>query len=47
MNQKFRIIIQEEAEEDIQDAIRWYNQKQSGLGRKFYQEVYLSRSFLS
>ncbi|WP_423130296.1 hypothetical protein [Gaoshiqia sp. Z1-71] len=35
----FRIKIEPEAHQDIQEGITWYNQRQSGLGRKFHSEV--------
>ena len=36
---KFKIKIEPEAYDDIQDAIDWYNKKQPGLGSKFHAEV--------
>jgi plasmid stabilization system protein ParE len=35
----FKIKIEPEAHQDIQEAINWYNQQQSGLGRRFHTEV--------
>ena len=35
----FKIKIEKEAKQDIQDAISWYNKKEKGLGRKFHAEV--------
>jgi hypothetical protein len=31
----FKIKIEQEAHQDIQEGIDWYNQQQPGLGRKF------------
>jgi hypothetical protein len=36
---KFKIIIQEEASQDIRDGAEWYNEQQSGLGKRFKLEV--------
>ncbi|MGV8137015.1 MAG: hypothetical protein AB2L20_17525 [Mangrovibacterium sp.] len=36
---RFRIKIEPEAHLDIQEGIDWYNEQQSGLGRKFHFEV--------
>jgi len=36
---RFRIKIEPEAHQDIQEGIDWYNEQQSGLGRKFHFEV--------
>lgn len=35
----YKIKIEPEAHEDIQQGIDWYNEKQLGLGRKFHKEV--------
>lgn len=35
----FKIKVEPEALEDIQQGIDWYNEKQAGLGRKFLTEV--------
>jgi predicted ester cyclase len=35
----FKIRIEPEAHQDIQEAIDWYNQQQQGLGRGFHTEV--------
>ena len=35
----FKIKIEPEARQDIQDGIAWYNTQQPGLGRKFHAEV--------
>ncbi len=35
----FKIKIEPEAHQDIQQGIDWYNEQQSGLGRKFHAEV--------
>ena len=35
----YTLKIQPEARQDIQQAIRWYNSQQPGLGRKFHQAV--------
>lgn len=35
----FKIKVEPEALEDIQQGIDWYNEQQSGLGRKFLTEV--------
>jgi len=34
-----RIIYSLQAKQDIQDAIYWYNEKQKGLGNKFFAEL--------
>ena len=39
MTKSPEVIVLEEAEEDIQKSIRWYNQQKPGLGRRFYSEV--------
>ncbi len=36
---RFELLIQRDAESDIQQAIDWYDEKQSGLGEKFHKEV--------
>jgi hypothetical protein len=35
----FRIKIEPEAYQDIQEGIFWYNKRQPGLGRRFHTEV--------
>ena len=35
----FTIQIEPEAFQDIQEGIKWYNQQQFGLGKKFHSEV--------
>ena len=35
----FKIKVEPEAMDDIQQGIDWYNKKQAGLGRKFLKEV--------
>lgn len=35
----FKIKIEPEAHQDIQEGIDWYNEQQPGLGRKFHAEV--------
>lgn len=35
----YKIKIEPEAQEDIQEAIDWYNEQQKGLGRKFLLEL--------
>ncbi|MFP4096393.1 MAG: type II toxin-antitoxin system RelE/ParE family toxin [Cyclobacteriaceae bacterium] len=35
----FKIKVEPEALDDIQQSIDWYNEKQAGLGRKFLAEV--------
>ena len=35
----FRIRIDSEAYQDIQQAIDWYNQREENLGYKFYEAV--------
>ncbi len=42
----FKIRIEPETFQDIQDGIDWYNNKQKGLGRKFLTEVKSSFSKL-
>ncbi len=37
---RFRLLIQKEAHNDIQQAIDWYDKKQSGLGNKFRKDVF-------
>lgn len=32
---KYKLVIQPEVFDDIQEAIDWYNTRQSGLGKKF------------
>jgi plasmid stabilization system protein ParE len=38
----YRIKIEPEAHQDIQEAIDWYNHQQPGLGRRFHTEVKVS-----
>jgi len=35
----FRLRILSSARTDIQESIRWYNQRQAGLGRRFHAEL--------
>ena len=35
----FKIEIEPEAHQDIQEGIDWYNEQQAGLGRSFHAEV--------
>lgn len=35
----FKIGLDEEAKEDIQEAIKWYNKQTSGLGKVFHRQV--------
>ena len=35
----FKIKIEPEVQQDIQEGIDWYNEQQPGLGRKFHAEV--------
>lgn len=35
----FKLIVLPSARADIQDAIKWYNRQQMGLGRRFHAEV--------
>ena len=35
----FSIKVEPEVVKDIQEGIDWYNEKQSGLGKRFYFEV--------
>ncbi len=35
----FKIKIEPEAYQDIQEGIDWYNRQQPGLGRKFHAEL--------
>jgi len=35
----YKIKVEPEALQDIQDGIDWYNEQQTGLGRKFHTEV--------
>jgi hypothetical protein len=35
----FKIKIEPEALDDIQQGIDWYNKQQAGLGRKFHAQV--------
>lgn len=35
----FTIKIEQEAEHDIQQGIKWYNEQESGLGRSFHMAV--------
>ena len=43
----FKIQIDQEASEDIQKAIEWYNQHRTGLGRRFHEIVKTSINGLS
>ena len=36
---KYKIKIEPEANQDIQETINWYNERQKGLGRKFHNEI--------
>lgn len=35
----FKIRVEPEALEDIQEGIQWYNEQKSGLGKKFHIQV--------
>lgn len=35
----FRILIDEDARNDIQESIDWYNEQRAGLGKQFYTQV--------
>lgn len=35
----YKILIAKEAQEDIDEAIQWYQEQQDGLGIRFYFEV--------
>lgn len=35
----FLVKIEPEARRDIQEGIKWYNEQQTGLGRKFHEAV--------
>lgn len=35
----FKIRIEPEAHEDIQEGIQWYNEQKPGLGKKFHTQV--------
>lgn len=35
----YKIKIEPEAQQDIQEGIDWYNDQQPGLGRNFHSEV--------
>ncbi len=35
----FKVLIEPEAIQDIQQGIDWYNQQQGGLGRGFHTEI--------
>jgi plasmid stabilization system protein ParE len=36
---EFNVFIEPEALNDIQEAVYWYNEKQKGLGKRFFSEV--------
>lgn len=36
---KYKIYLEPEAKDEIQNGIYWYNKQQAGLGRKFHAEV--------
>jgi toxin ParE1/3/4 len=35
----YSIVIPAEAGQDIEEAVRWYEEQQTGLGIRFYQQV--------
>jgi len=39
MKLKYKLKIEPEAKDDIQDNIKWYNEQQKSLGKRFYKEV--------
>ena len=36
---KYKIVIQPEVFDDIQEGIDWYNSRQKGLGKRFFDAV--------
>jgi toxin ParE1/3/4 len=42
-----RIIVLRDAEIDIQDSIKWYNDKKRGLGHRFFQIIDHSFDFIA
>ena len=42
----YKIIFASEVENDLQEGIVWYNEKQSGLGIRFFKEVKKQLSYL-
>jgi toxin ParE1/3/4 len=44
---KYQVIILSDAEQDIDNAYIWYEQKQIGLGDSFYNSVNNSVNFIS
>lgn len=42
----FRILIEPEAIRDIQEAVYWYNDQQSNLGKKFHNTIEVTLSKL-
>ena len=46
-NMKFNVIILEEAEIDIEEAIIWYESAQIDLGNEFFKSIDESISFIS
>ena len=37
---KWRVVIRPEVETDITEAVQWYEERESGLGAKFLNEVF-------
>jgi len=46
MLKKFHLDIETEAFDDIQEAVEYYNRKQPGLGKRFYDTIDKHFSFL-
>lgn len=44
---KYSVSIYSEAEEDIDNAFVWYEQKQIGLGESFYKSINTSVTYIS
>ena len=42
----YKIIISPLAKQDIQEAAHWYNDKQSGLGKRFTSHIRLKLNFI-
>ena len=35
MMKRYKVIVQNQAKEDVKDSRNWYNQRQKGLGKRF------------
>ena len=43
---EYKVIYASEVESDLQEGIAWYNEKQSGLGIRFFKEVKKQLNFI-